>query len=108
MKIKEIRNEYYGKFRKMEIYVLTKNMPTFANGYRELIEFDEEDLPALDELNSDFYLNVDSGEYNASVMVGTGTTVENVIHPDELKFNFPCLIIGISPDEYEKFKASKK
>lgn len=108
MKIKDIRKEYFGKFRKMEIYVLIKNMPTFAYGYREAVEFEEDDLPLLNEINSDFYLNVDSGEYNATVMVGTGTAVEKVYHPDELKFNFPCLLIGISPEEYEKYKALKK
>ena len=108
MKIKDIRKEYFGRFRKMEIYVLTKNIPTFAHGYRELITFDEEDLPILDELNSEFYLNVDAGGYNSTVMVGTDTTIEKEIHPDELKFHFPCLLIGISPEEYEKFTSSKK
>ena len=108
MKIKDIRKEFYGRVRDMEIYVLTKNIPTFAYGYREKIEFEPEDIPVLDELESEFYLDVDSGGYNSTVMVGTGTTIEKVIHPDELKFHFPCLIIGISPEEYEKFMASKK
>ena len=79
MKIKDIRKEFYGRFRDMEIYVLTKNIPTFAEGYREKIEFEPEDIPALDELNSEFYLDVDSGGYNSTVMVGTGTTIEKII-----------------------------